>query len=597
MIRLVDMHNYTDAQFSTPKNPQKSAKKVERNIADFANLETDILVECSSLKSMNLDLMRMAGEVDPYYDDDIVNAISVEFGDRLIVLPIIGNLIVTLGFLRKRKDIVTSQFIESALRKLTSRERISRYDIAKLTKIAPSSYNSFMPFMNGGPADENWDKAKNGFFDWIDNNSQESILGIELGFKADDYGLEVSRKLIEKKVKNPNIYISILIDGLVSLLMQKSTKSLNPFENGTLKMIFDMKNAGINVHINDSWNPLSEDFLAANHIKLWIFDGKMAFFGGIGIESHFRDKMYDEMDLVEGPFVNILTMMALLLMANQRSLIDSLNKVGDIQDMSKDEIKSLFLKNLPEKGSINVEISMNVPGYVKDARDEYIDLLTDDNVEEIYIMAPYFSDDKIARALVKASNRLCGRFEKEKRYRIELLDKNKPKQEIRQIVREELEHNKRVHIIFPKKQENRIIEEVSKYYAYYLRTNPIVESRQFYAKIPSGIYEMLHAKQMVVVLKDHNRNWTKYVKFGGSYNPAGRAHNMWELNAIMYKGDWGESDEGPNASSENPIRDYLNNVMKVVVEKYSEPFPWGDIDVKLSMLDMIVMKFAQLLPF
>lgn len=130
-----------------------------------------------------------------------------------------------------------------------------------------------------------------------------------------------------------------------------------------------------------------------------------------------------------------------------------------------------------------------------------------------------------------------------------------------------------------------------------MRANPIVESRQFYAQIPSGVYEMLHAKQMVVVLRDQSRNWTKYVKFGGSYNPAGRAHNMWELNAVMFKGDWNESDDGPNASKENPIKAYLDNVMKVVVEKYSEPFPWGDINVKLSVLERIVMKLAQLLPF
>jgi len=46
--------------------------------------------------------------------------------------------------------------------------------------------------MNGGPAGENWNHANNGFYDYIDNISKESIIGIELGFKADNYGLEVS---------------------------------------------------------------------------------------------------------------------------------------------------------------------------------------------------------------------------------------------------------------------------------------------------------------------------------------------------------------------------------------------------------------------
>jgi hypothetical protein len=59
--------------------------------------------------------------------------------------------------------------------------------------------------------------------------------------------------------------------------MQKPPTSLEMFEINTLRIIRDMKEVGINVYINDSWNPLSSDFLAANHIKLWILDGKWDF--------------------------------------------------------------------------------------------------------------------------------------------------------------------------------------------------------------------------------------------------------------------------------------------------------------------------------
>ena len=55
--------------------------------------------------------------------------------------------------------------------------------------------------------------------------------------------------------------------------------SLKEFEINTLNMINEMRDAGINVYVNESWNPLSSDFLAANHIKLWIFDGSIAFLG------------------------------------------------------------------------------------------------------------------------------------------------------------------------------------------------------------------------------------------------------------------------------------------------------------------------------
>jgi hypothetical protein len=102
---------------------------------------------------------------------------------------------------------------------------------------------------------------------------------------------------------------------------------------------------------------------------------------------------------------------------------------------------------------------------------------------------------------------------------------------------------------------------------------------------------------MVVTLVDPTRNWTKYVKYGGSYNPAGRAWNMWEANATQILGEWNDSDEGPNAPAENPIKDYLENVMKAVVQKYTEPFVWGTVDVKLSPLDKISMFVARHLWF
>jgi hypothetical protein len=53
-----------------------------------------------------------------------------------------------------------------------------------------------------------------------------------------------------------------------------------------------------------------------------------------------------------------------------------------------------------------MKILMNVPGYVQDAQQEYITLLTRPDVKEIYILAPYFSDDKIVRALIVAANKM-----------------------------------------------------------------------------------------------------------------------------------------------------------------------------------------------
>jgi hypothetical protein len=234
-----------------------------------------------------------------------------------------------------------------------------------------------------------------------------------------------------------------------------------------------------------------------------------------------------------------------------------------------------------------MKVCMNVPGYIQDAQHEYISLLNHRDLKEVYIMAPYFSDDRIARALVVAAERLRAKLDHRAAQSFEVDSSN----------HKNGYDMKKIHVIFPKKQENLIIKEVSKYYAYYLRNNPVVETRQFYFedKNIELKYEMLHAKQMVVVLENEKRRWTKYVKFGGSYNPAGRAHNMWEMNVKSFSGNWEVSDEGPDAPFENPIRDYLNNVLKIVVSKYSEPFPWGVADVKLSGIERLAMQLSKLI--
>jgi hypothetical protein len=588
-------------QFDIPTNPEPSTIKKDRNIGDFDNLISKVLAKSRESTFAKLKLLgkdQEDGAIQKVYDDDIVRTVSEEITDRTTSLFVIGDIIRAFRGTLKRREISADEFIKISLSEIVSREHIFREDIARLTRISQVESNLVLPFMNGGPVGENWNYADNGFYDWIDNKSKESILGIELGFKADSYGLEVSAKLLAKKKANPGINIALLIDGFVSILMQKPPSTLSDFEHNTIIMIDEMRKAGISVFNNDSWNPLSSDFLAANHIKLWIFDAQLAFFGGIGIESQFRKLLYDEMDSVQGPFVRILTVMALLLITNQKGHADPETNVEQVYQMKKETIEKLFLKKTFEQGSVNMKISMDIPGYIQDAQRDYIKLLTNKYVDEIFIMAPYFSDHKVAKALVVAANRLFAKYGPQSGYRSGIIFSNKRKKKPMVPQFSGNEGNwKRIHVIFPKKPEDRIIAEVSRYYAYYLRNNPIVETRQFYVESDSEKFEMLHAKQMVVVLRDQNRNWTKYVKFGGSYNPAGRAQNMWEINALMFNGTWDESDEGPASSKDNPIRNYLDNIMRVTVSKYSQPFPWGQASVKLSIWERIDMGIARHLWF
>ena len=588
----MDQSNETGSNFSYQE--EKYSKEIRKNI-DFINKRKETILKQTIIATREkLELLHQDTSVDKIYDDYLVQNIAEQFNDRFKVLPLIGDIIRALKLVPFRKTLSKDELEKSAIEFILRYP--SRYDISLITSIITIEGNSFIPFLNGGPFGENWNTAKDGFYDWIDNKCSESIIGIELGFKADDYGIEVADKLIKKKQKNPNIIIGIVIDGLVSIIMSSKRTSLNEFERKTLTMINNMRNEGISIFINDSWNPLSLDFLAANHIKLWIFDAKVAFIGGIGIESQFRTKLFDEMDLISGPFVNVLTSIALLLMANQKIDLYFGNKFDKLFELNEIELKKNFFQPLNKRGEMSMKLAVNVPGYIQDSQKEYIDLLDNDYIEEIYLMAPYFSDDKVARTLIKTANKMKNDLCKQIEHTVTYNSKISNKKEIKKTVLLKLKEEKKIHILFPKKQENRLIEEISRYYAYYLKDNPIVETLQFSAKNEEEFFEMLHAKQLLVILHDSERKWKKYVKYCGSYNPAGRSHNMWELNTLIYCGKWDTSDDDYD-NSENLVKKYYEENIKFVFENYTEPFPWGSKEIKLNILERARMKLTQLLWF
>ena len=96
---------------------------------------------------------------------------------------LVGDIIRFLRLSFTRKELSPEEFVEKGLNMITSKSRIFRQDIAELTSIDFNHLNNTLPFMNGGPAGENWNKSANGFYDWIDSKSCESILGIELVLK------------------------------------------------------------------------------------------------------------------------------------------------------------------------------------------------------------------------------------------------------------------------------------------------------------------------------------------------------------------------------------------------------------------------------
>jgi len=166
-------------QFRAQTNPEESPIRKERNLAEFDNLSSEVPNKSRDSTLVKLKLPGREKEEragQKIYDDELVRTVSEEFTDRLRAFFVIGDAIRAFRGSLHRNEINADEFLKIALNKIVSREHIFREDIARLTKVAPLIGNFVVPFMNGGPAGENWNLANNGFYDWIGNKSQSLVL-------------------------------------------------------------------------------------------------------------------------------------------------------------------------------------------------------------------------------------------------------------------------------------------------------------------------------------------------------------------------------------------------------------------------------------
>ena len=177
-----------------------SSKKIISKNKEFLEKSSLRLYDIFRTKKFwKLEAQEIKGDPDHYYDDDIAQTLAEEFLDRISVLHLIGDILRSLGgVLGSRPKLDTKKLYEHTFQKMLCDKKISRHDVACLTNISPINNNFIQPYMNGGPIGENWNTATGGLYDSI-SNSKESIIGIELGFKADEYGKKVSKLLIQKK--------------------------------------------------------------------------------------------------------------------------------------------------------------------------------------------------------------------------------------------------------------------------------------------------------------------------------------------------------------------------------------------------------------
>jgi cardiolipin synthase len=239
-----------------------------------------------------------------------------------------------------------------------------------------------------------WPEGKN-FFPRIFadiEKARSSVHILMFGWREGTVGTELTNLLLRKLKEG--VEVRIILDS-------QGTKPYGP----TKPMFTKLADAGAQIVVNDVL-PLDEDGLypdhqqvdwsqddvgRADHRKLYVIDGKVAWIGGAGVEDHFENgQFHDVMVRVTGNVVR--QAQALFLMsfhAHDGPLPADLSKYFPAQ---------------PDPGRIPIALLQTVPGGFLSA-DQAIRQLIDHARTRLDLMNPYFTDADMIQRVIAAAKR------------------------------------------------------------------------------------------------------------------------------------------------------------------------------------------------
>lgn len=223
--------------------------------------------------------------------------------------------------------------------------------------------------------------------------AQSSVHIIMFGWKAGEVGDELTA-ILEAKLAD-GVEVRILVDGLGS----------RPY-GGSNEMYRRLTDAGALLVVNDTMpaNGSKADELGipdsdsagaeigrADHRKLYVIDGEVAWTGGAGIEDHFRNgEFHDVMVRVTGDVVRQAQAVFLTSFASHDAAIP-------------DDLDPYFPEPA-DPGAIPTAILQTVPGGFSSATQQVREMI-DDAEERLDIMNPYLTDGDIIDRIAAAAER------------------------------------------------------------------------------------------------------------------------------------------------------------------------------------------------
>jgi cardiolipin synthase len=239
-----------------------------------------------------------------------------------------------------------------------------------------------------------WPEGKN-FFPRIFadiEKARSSVHILMFGWREGTVGTELTNLLLRKL--GEGVEVRIILDS-------QGTKPYGP----TKPMFTKLADAGAKIVVNDVF-PWDEDGLyphhlvfdwtqddvgRADHRKLYVIDGTVAWIGGAGVEDHFENgKFHDVMVRVTGSVVRQAQALFLMSFHAHDGPLPA--------DLSK------YFPGQPEPGRIPIVLLQTVPGGFLSA-DQAIRQLIDHARTRLDIMNPYFTDADMIQRVIAAAKR------------------------------------------------------------------------------------------------------------------------------------------------------------------------------------------------
>jgi cardiolipin synthase len=238
-----------------------------------------------------------------------------------------------------------------------------------------------------------WPEGKN-FFPKIFADIEKAHSTVDIlmfGWREGTVGTEMTNLLLRKMKEG--VEVRVLVDASGS----------KPYKDAKA-MFTKLADAGAQIVVNDIFPPdkdglypngsfdwRQDDVGRADHRKLYVIDGKVAWTGGAGIEDHFENGgFHDVMSRVTGNVVRQCQALFLMSFAAQGGPLPT--------DLSK------FFPEQSDPGTIPVALLQTVPGGFVSATQAIRELI-DHARTRLDIMNPYFTDEDIIQRVVAAAKR------------------------------------------------------------------------------------------------------------------------------------------------------------------------------------------------